>query len=94
MTIGLAIVFAFILPNSHSKVLGMNEQELEWVRWNFEKDLGQKDDSSEISALKGFMMAVTDLKTWLLMGTLYSVSPHAHPSTALANLSRFTLLAP
>ncbi|KAK1480169.1 TNA1 is necessary for nicotinic acid import into the cell [Colletotrichum cuscutae] len=33
---------------------------------------GQEDDSSEVTVMKGFMMAVTDLKNWMLMGVLYS----------------------
>lgn len=74
ITIGLAILFAFILPNSNKKILGMSSKELEWIRWNFESEQGQEDDSSEISAQKGFMMAATDPKTWLFMATLYSVS--------------------
>lgn len=42
--------------------------------------------------MKGFMMAVTDPKTWMLMGILYSVSctPHSHlsPSRLLSRGSR------
>jgi threonine/homoserine/homoserine lactone efflux protein len=41
--------------------------------WSFEEDQGQQDNPDEVSAYKGVMMAVTDPKTWLLMGTLYSV---------------------
>lgn len=74
MTIGLAIIFAFILPNSNKKILGMNESELAWVRWNFESEQGQQDDSSEISAQRGFMLALTDPKTWMFMAMLYAVS--------------------
>lgn len=74
LTIGIAIIFAFILPNSNQKILGMNHEELEWVRWNFVSEQGQQDDSSEISAQKGFIMAVVDPKTWLFLGTLYSVN--------------------
>jgi hypothetical protein len=74
LTIGLAIIFAFLLPNSNKKILGMSEIECEWVQWNLASDVGQEDNSNEVSALGGFKMALLDLKTWMLMGILYSVS--------------------
>jgi|ERR1700733_899321 MFS family permease len=73
-TIGLAIIFAFILPNSPKTVRGHTTQEREWLAWTFEQDQGQQDHSDEITAWKGFKMATADPKTWLLMGTLYCVS--------------------
>jgi hypothetical protein len=45
----------------------MNAEDLEWIRWNFKSEQGQEDDSREISAQKGLMMAVKDPKTWLFM---------------------------
>ena len=74
ITIGLSILFAFILPNSNRKILSMNSEELEWIKWNFESEQGQEDDSNEISAQKGLMMAIKDPKTWLFMAMLYLVS--------------------
>lgn len=71
LTVGLAIVFAFILPNSHKKILGLSKIECEFVEWNFVSDQGQADDVSEVTAIKGFTMALVDSKTWLLMGILY-----------------------
>ena len=73
-TIGLAIIFAFTLPNSPKTVRGHTEQEREWLAWTFGQDQGQQDHSDEITAWKGFKMATADPKTWLLMGTLYCVS--------------------
>jgi hypothetical protein len=73
-TIGLAIIFAFILPNSPKTVRGHTEQEREWLAWTFGQDQGQQDHSDEITAWRGFKMATADPKTWLLMGTLYCVS--------------------
>src|ERR1700753_2418017 len=63
-TIGLAIIFAFILPNSPKTVRGHAEQEREWLAWTFGQD---QDHSDEITAWKGFEMAMADSKTWLLM---------------------------
>lgn len=71
MTVGLALIFAFLLPNSHKRIIGLSEIECEWVQWNFEKDLGQQDNSDEITAWQGLVMAVKDPKTWLLMSILY-----------------------
>jgi hypothetical protein len=73
-TIGLAIIFAFILPNSPKTIRGHTEQEREWLAWTFRQDQGQQDHSDEITAWKGFKMAMADPKTWLLMSTLYCVS--------------------
>lgn len=72
-TIGLAMILAFILPNSLKSLTGFSDLENEYLLWSFEEDQGQQDNPDEVSAYKGVMMAVTDPKTWLLMGTLYSV---------------------
>ncbi|KAF7551471.1 hypothetical protein G7Z17_g4978 [Cylindrodendrum hubeiense] len=73
VTIGLAIIFAFILPNSLADIRSLNESEREWIRWNYEEDLGQQDDRAEITATQGFMLAIQDPKTWLMMATLYCI---------------------
>ncbi|KAB8230416.1 major facilitator superfamily domain-containing protein [Aspergillus alliaceus] len=73
ITVGLAIILAFILPNSLKTLLGFTEVEKEYLQWNFESDQGQQDNADEVSAWKGVMMAVTDPKTWLLMATLYCI---------------------
>ncbi|KAI0423516.1 nicotinamide mononucleotide permease [Xylaria sp. FL1042] len=72
LTAGLALIFALILPNSNQKVLGMSKIECEWVQWNMLSDQGQTNNSEEISNTQGFILAVTDPKTWLLTGTLYA----------------------
>ncbi|KAL4884879.1 major facilitator superfamily domain-containing protein [Aspergillus karnatakaensis] len=74
LTIALAILIAFLLPNKlHNLGWGFTQVEREWLVWNFEEDQGQADNVDEISAMKGVVLAVTDPKTWLLMATLYSV---------------------
>lgn len=73
ITVGLAIPFATILPNSNKKILTLTQLECEWVQYNFAADQGQEGDSREVTALKGFVM---DPKTWRLMGILSSVSHH------------------
>ncbi|KAJ3575518.1 hypothetical protein NPX13_g4006 [Xylaria arbuscula] len=73
LTAGLAITFAFILPNSTKKILGLSKIECEWVEWSMIEDQGQRNDAEEISNTRGFILAVTDIKTWLLTGTLYAI---------------------
>lgn len=73
LTIGLAIIIGFILPNKLTSLKGFTVAEQDWLVWNFEADQGQQDNADEISAKKGVWMAVVDPKTWLLMSTLYSV---------------------
>ena len=73
-TVGLAILFVFILPNTPKNVRGHTDLEREWVTYNFAKDQGQEDESDEIGAYQGFVMALVDPKTWLLLGLLSSVS--------------------
>lgn len=82
MTVGIALIFAFILPNSNKKIWGMNELEIRWAQWNFESDQGQLDNAKEGTAWQGLVMAVRDPKTWLFTGILYAVSilPRAHRS--------------
>jgi hypothetical protein len=52
--------------------MGMSEIECEFVQWNYASDQSQADDRSETTAFKGFIMALVDPKTWLLMGILYA----------------------
>jgi hypothetical protein len=70
-TISLASVFAFVLPNSPASIRWLTNQEKAVVLHNFEQDQGQVDNSDEVTARQGFLMAAQDPKTWLLMATLY-----------------------
>ncbi|KAI7692200.1 putative MFS transporter, partial [Hortaea werneckii] len=72
LTIGFAMIFACYLPNTPRKIIGFTQQQLDWLRYNYEADQKQEDYSNEITAKQGFMMAVTDPKTWLLCGILYA----------------------
>lgn len=103
VTIGLALIFAFILPNSPDSLRCLSEAERAWVKFNYEKDQGQSDDRSEISARQGFMLAVRDPKTWLMLATLYCIYTSAGvtnffpPVVATLGYSRtitFALTAP
>ncbi|KAI7287239.1 putative MFS transporter [Hortaea werneckii] len=72
LTIGFAIIFACYLPNTPRKIIGFTQQQLDWLRYNYEADQKQEDYSNEITAKQGFIMAVTDPQTWLLCGILYA----------------------
>lgn len=66
------MIFACYLPNTPRKIIGFTQQQLDWLKYNYEADQKQEDYSNEITAKQGFMMAVTDPKTWLLCGILYA----------------------
>lgn len=50
---------------------GLSDLEREYLLYTYEADQGQEDNTSEITAAQGFIMACRDPKTWLLMGILY-----------------------
>lgn len=97
-TVGLAFIIALILPNSLKSVAGLSELEREYLLWSFEGDHGQQDNADEASMQKGVLMAVTDPKMWLFMGTLYCVCrPKVfayHLSRLDTDSNRFTLQGP
>ncbi|KAJ4359377.1 hypothetical protein N0V95_002207 [Ascochyta clinopodiicola] len=99
VTIGLAIAFAFVLPNSPADMKSLTEIELAWVRWNYESDQGQQDDRSETSALQGLNLAAKDPKTWLFLATVYclfisaGVTNFFAPVVATLGYNRTTTLA-
>ncbi|KAF4967222.1 hypothetical protein FSARC_5201 [Fusarium sarcochroum] len=73
VTIGFAMVFCLVLPNSPDHVRGLSEAERAWIKYNYELDQGQGDDRSEMTAFQGLKLAVQDPKTWLLLATLYCI---------------------
>ncbi|KAI4852177.1 MFS general substrate transporter [Aureobasidium sp. EXF-8846] len=72
LTIGIALIFVLYLPNSNKKIWTFSQQQLDWLKWNYEKDQKQQDNSNEVTALQGFLLAVRDPKTWLMCSTLYA----------------------
>ena len=71
-TVGIAIMCIFILPDTPQRARLLTPQEKDRLIYRLQMDRGQKDNTDEISAFKGFKMAVTDPKTWLLCGILTS----------------------
>jgi hypothetical protein len=71
-TVGIAIICIFILPDTPQRARLLSPQEKDRLIYRLQMDRGQKDNTDEISAFKGFKMAVSDPKTWLLCGILTS----------------------
>ncbi|KAM0747823.1 MFS general substrate transporter [Meredithblackwellia eburnea MCA 4105] len=69
-TVALAAIFATYLPNSPQTCRWLTDIEREHLLWTLRVEQGSSDDRSEISGWQGFVMAVTDPKTWMLMGVL------------------------
>jgi len=69
LTIAIAILMAFILPDfpDNSRFLSPLERKLAQVR--MEEDAGEKDTGDD-STWTGFKMAVTDWKVWYMAFTL------------------------
>ncbi|KAL7422592.1 hypothetical protein Q5752_003240 [Cryptotrichosporon argae] len=70
MTVGLATIFAFFIPNKPTTVRWLSEQERAALNQRLEKDRGTKDATDEVSIWAAARMAVTDPKTWLLCAVL------------------------
>lgn len=73
VTIGLAFLFMLILPNAPEKARLLSQAEIDWVQYSYQEDQGQMDNTNEITAGQGFMMAIKDPKTWLMLATLYLI---------------------
>lgn len=68
--VGLGIIFAFIIPNRPTNIRWLTAQEKDQLNYRLEVDRSSKDATDEVSVGKAFIMAVTDVKTWLLCGCL------------------------
>jgi hypothetical protein len=68
--VGLGAIFAFIIPNRPQTIRWLTSQERDQLNYRLEVDRSSKDGTDEVSVGKAFMMAITDVKTWLLCGCL------------------------
>ncbi|KAH8196116.1 hypothetical protein TruAng_009715 [Truncatella angustata] len=73
LTIIVAFVAFFCLPDLPRTTRWLNEQERELAAWRLEADIGEDDwvDSSQQSPFHGFKLALMDIKTWLILGVIY-----------------------
>lgn len=78
ITIVVAFLSLFILPNFPRTTPWLSEEEKELAAWRLEEDIGEDDwvDSSEQSFLHGCKLAFSDMKTWVLV----SLFPHLEPT--------------
>ncbi|XHG07461.1 hypothetical protein AWENTII_010608 [Aspergillus wentii] len=69
ITIVVAVVSVFILPNFPRTTSWLSNDEKELATWRLEEDIGEDDwvDSEQQSFLHGAKLAFTDIKTWVLM---------------------------
>lgn len=75
MTVVIACLSAFILPNFPRTTSWLTEAEKELAVWRLEEDIGEDDwvDSEQQSFLHGVKLAVGDIKTWILVGYCLSL---------------------
>ena len=72
LTVGIAIMFATFIPNRPENVRWLTPLERDLLLYRLEQDRGTKDATDEVSAWQGFIMAVSDPKTWMLCAVLYA----------------------
>jgi MFS family permease len=71
MTIFVAFCAIFILPNFPATTSWLTEDERAYATWRLAVDGGKADDHVKQSFKDGFIMAITDAKTYVLMLLLY-----------------------
>lgn len=71
MTIAVAIISLFVLPNFPRTTTWLSEEEKQLAAWRLEEDIGEDDwvDSEQQSFLHGAKLAFADIKTWILVRT-------------------------
>ncbi|KIX92719.1 uncharacterized protein Z520_11571 [Fonsecaea multimorphosa CBS 102226] len=75
ITILIALVSIFVLPNFPRTTPWLNEQEKELAVWRLEEDIGEDDwvGSEEQTFWHGFKLAVKDIKMWIMMLMLFCI---------------------
>ncbi|MCJ1435677.1 hypothetical protein MMC27_005052 [Xylographa pallens] len=75
ITIGVAILAFFILPDFPRTTTWLSEQERELAVWRLDEDIGEDDwvNSKAQTFGHGFMLAIKDAKMWVLMVMLFCI---------------------
>ncbi|OBT83346.1 hypothetical protein VE02_08552 [Pseudogymnoascus sp. 03VT05] len=75
ITIGIAAAAFFILPNFPRTTMWLSEEERQLAAWRMEEDIGEDDwvDSESQSFLNGIKLALSDIKTWILLVILFGI---------------------
>ena len=69
MTVGVAIISVFLLPNYPHNTRWLKGEERAVAIWRLVEDVGEADDAetNQVSMWQGFTMACKDYKTWILV---------------------------
>ncbi|SPB49933.1 unnamed protein product [Aspergillus niger] len=69
----VALIAFFIVPDLPRTTTWLTDDEKVLAAWRLEKDIGEDDwvDNEHQSMTKGAKLAVTDIKTWLMLGVIY-----------------------
>ena len=73
ITIGIAFVAYFVLPNFPRTTSWLTQEEKELAIWRLEEDIGEDDwvGSEQQTFLHGMNLAFADMKMWILMVLLF-----------------------
>lgn len=69
MTVGVALISFFLLPNYPHNTRWIKGEERTIAIWRLIEDVGEADDAeaNTVSMWQGFLLAVKDYKTWILV---------------------------
>ena len=69
ITVAVALIAIFILPNFPATTSWLSDTERELAMWRLKEDVGADDwtNPEEQTFFHGFKLAFADVKTWLLM---------------------------
>ncbi|KAI4758701.1 MFS transporter [Aureobasidium sp. EXF-3400] len=75
ITIGVAFIAFFILPNFPRTTKWLSEEQRQLATWRLQEDIGMDDwvSSEGQSFWHGFKLAFTDIKTYVLMALLFGI---------------------
>ena len=75
ITIAIAIGAFFVLPNFPRTTKWLSEEERQLAAWRLDEDIGEDDwvDSEHQSLSHGLVLAVKDVKTWVLAFILIGI---------------------
>lgn len=83
VTVVLGLACIFILPNTPATAKRLSQVERDALVYRLESEKGAKDDSDQISVGRALVMAVSDIKTWLMCGILFFTYVYVLPLSAL-----------
>jgi len=75
ITVVIAAIAFFILPNFPRTTMWLNEEERQLAVWRLQEDIGADDwtSSEEQTFWHGFILAFKDIKVWILMIMLLGI---------------------